>query len=70
MAVKESSHKLKVYLVGGTDGDEDGDGYLKNMNVFAISKNRIFWILHYLYATGIHYLPGYSLIQEIIEIFE
>ena len=68
MAVKVNSYKLKVYLVGGYE--RRSDSFHKNMNVISITSNKLYWVLHFLDSTGIHYLPGLNLVQEIIEMFE
>ena len=67
VAVKEGSHKLKVYLVGGWESD---GSFWKNMNVLTLTSNRVYWVLHYLESTGIQTLIGLNMIQEIIEMFE
>ena len=78
VSVNDGPRKL-LYLVGGW---KNRNSFERKMNVICVSSDGIdmdvtcfsslnkYWVLHYLESTGIHYLPGLNLIQEIIQMFE
>ena len=69
--VVKTPYQIKVLIVGGEI--ENGSEYenSKNITYFEFPKDIHWWVLHYLFATGIRRTIGMNMCQEIIElIFE